>query len=105
MKANTPGLSQVEATLLQTLGSLERRMVGLSEQLDEMQGVISELGALKDWYTTSEVAELMGVTRQTVQDRWCNQGRIECEKCAATGKWQIPGHEYDRLRKGGRLEL
>jgi len=96
------GLSQIEATILQTLGSLESRVAGMSEQLSEMQGVMSEMGTLKDWYTTAEVAELVGVTRQTIQDRWCNQGRIECEKCEATGKWRIPGHEYDRLRRRGR---
>lgn len=44
----------------------------------------------------------MGVTQHTVQVRWCGEGRIECEKDPDTGRWRIPGHEYDRLRRGGK---
>ena len=52
--------------------------------------------------STAEVAALMQVTRRTVQERRCNQGRIECEKEPSTGKWRISGYEYDLLRRGER---
>ena len=52
---------------------------------------------------TDSTAELMGVTRHTVQVRWCAEGKIECEKDTATGRWRIPGDEYDRLRRGGSV--
>ncbi len=55
----------------------------------------------KKWYTTGEVAEIMGVSRYTFQE-WCNRDRIECEKDPDTGKWRIPGREVQRLRKGGK---
>jgi hypothetical protein len=40
----------------------------------------------------------------TVRERWCNEGRIECEKDPANGKWRIPGHEFRRLVGGGALK-
>ena len=45
----------------------------------------------------------MGVTGHTIRGRWRNQGRIECEKDPATGKWRIPGRELELLRHGGSL--
>ncbi len=98
-----PGLSQAEAMILQSLYAIERQVAELSGQLEAMKDV-STTTSLKDWYTTSELAQAMGVAGYTVRERWCNQGRIVCEKDPATGKWRIPGHEYDRLRRGGRLE-
>ena len=32
--------------------------------------------------------------------RWCSNATIEAEKDPATGHWRIPGHEYERLRRG-----
>ncbi len=90
--------------IIRALSSLEQQVVALSDQVSDMHSVISEITGTKDWYTTSEVAAMMKVTRHTVQERWCNSGRIECEKDPATGKWMIPGHEFERLRRGGRLD-
>ena len=56
----------------------------------------------KEWYSTAELAEIMDVKQYTVQERWCNQGRIECMK-DDNGKWRIPGSEVRRLRGGGGL--
>ncbi len=95
------GLSQAEAMILQSLSALERQVAELSGQLEEIKGV-SQMASIKDWYTTGELAQVMGVAGYTVRERWCNQGRIECEKDPATGKWRIPGHEFERLRRGGR---
>lgn len=81
---------------------LEQRILELCEQVAELHSVVTEAVGSKEWYTTAEVASMMNVTRHTVQERWCNAGRIECEKDAATGKWRIPGYEYDRLRRSGR---
>ncbi len=57
----------------------------------------------KEWYSTSELANIMGVKQYTVQECWCNQGRIECEKEPDSGKWRIPGQEVERLKNGGAL--
>ena len=96
-----PDLSQAEAMILQSLSTLENQVAELNSQLGEMKD-ISQAASVKDWYTTGELAQAMGVTGHTVRERWCNQGRIKCEKEPATGKWRIPGHEFERLRRGGR---
>lgn len=56
---------------------------------------------VKDWYSTEELAAALGKARWTIQEKWCNAGRIECQKDHATGKWRIPGHEFTRLVNGG----
>jgi len=96
-----PDLSQAEAMILQSLSTLENQVSELSGQIEAMKD-ISQAASVKDWYTTGELAQAMGVTGHTVRERWCNQGRIKCEKEPATGKWRIPGHEFERLRRGGR---
>ena len=101
LPTSTPGLSQAEAMILQGLSALERQVSELSGQLDELKDA-SQAASLKDWYTTGELAQAVGVTGHTVRERWCNQGRIECEKNPSSGKWRIPGHEFERLRRGGR---
>ena len=100
------GGSQVNATILQTLSLLERQMLELTAQVEELSDNISgTITPTKDWYTTAEVAAAMKVTWHTVQERWCNQGRIACEKDGRTGKWRVPGYELERLRRGGRLDV
>jgi hypothetical protein len=80
------------------------------ERVEELVGNIDQRLAqvvveptFKDWYDTNEVAEAMGVSRYTVQEHWCNSGRIECEKDPVTNRWRIPGHEFRRLVMGGGL--
>jgi hypothetical protein len=97
------GISQGEAMILQSLITLERHVAAMAEQLEELRVNSPESGP-KDWYTTAELAAMMGVTGHTVRERWCKQGRIECSQDPATGKRRIPGREYDRLRRGGRPE-
>jgi len=56
---------------------------------------------VKEWYSTSEVAGILGKSEFTVRERWCNSGRIECKKDGAN--WLIPHHELERLQNGGGL--
>lgn len=88
--------------VLQAISGLERQVVFLSSEITTLKQLLDNKGALKDWYSTGEVAELMGVSQYTVQERWCNCGRIECEKEPSSGKWRIPGPEFERLRRGGK---
>jgi hypothetical protein len=98
------GFSQIEAAVIQTLNSISTKVEGLSDQLESVQDAISKLGVAKEWYSTSEVAEMMDVTPYTVRERWCNKGRIKCEKDPENSReWRIPGHEFERLRRGGRV--
>ena len=109
------GFTSAEATILQALIQMQqelgevkqelthlRQLEGLPDQFAELRESVDAITVQKDFYTTREVAELMGVTQHTVQVRWCAEGRIEAEKDPVTGHWRIPGHEYDRLRRGGK---
>lgn len=89
--------------MVQTLLLLEQRMSALNDRVGEIHSMLANQRVEKEWYTTTELAEAMGMSQYTVQERWCNQGRIECEKAPDSGKWRIPGAEYRRLITGGVL--
>ena len=91
------------AQLLAYVERIEEKLVRLTEQQQTLTELLSQQTILKEWYSTSELAELMGVKQYTVQERWCNQGRITCEKDPESGKWRIPGQEVERLKNGGAL--
>ena len=92
----------IDAPTLQVLLTMNEHLKALREQVSEVQEAVTAITAEKDWYTTKEVADLLGVTAHTVQARFCANGRIECEKDTSTGRWRIPGHEFTRLRRGGK---
>jgi hypothetical protein len=79
------------------------RLSALEKAVGEVRQIVTGQHFEKAWYTTTELAEILGRSQFTVQERWCNDGRIECEKDPASGKWRIPGHEVQRLRDGGML--
>ena len=92
----------IDAPTLQVLLAMNEHLKALRDQVAEVQEGVAAMSVEKDWYTTKEVADLMGVTPHTVQARWCAAGRIECEKASQTGHWRIPGYEFSRLRRGGK---
>ena len=94
----------VDAPTLQVLMAMHEELRALCEQVSEVRSAVDAIGVIhsKDWYSTKEVAELMGVSRHHVTERWCNQARIECSKGPQSGQWRIPGHEFERLRRGGK---
>lgn len=75
---------------------------GLTQRVAQMEAKLVQLTVAKDWYSTSDIARLMGVTSHTVRERWCNQARIECEKDPESGQWRIPAVEFERLKRGGK---
>jgi len=79
------------------------RLAALERTVAEVRQIVTDQHTGKAWYTSKELAEILGRSQFTVQERWCNEGRIECEKDPDTGKWRIPGHEVERLRSGGGL--
>ncbi len=107
MRSNhgTPAPNGTEQSpgMLQILQLLEQRMTALNERVGEIHSMLADQRIEKEWYTTAELAEAKGVSQYTVQERWCNQNRIECEKDTESGKWRIPGDEYRRVVSGGKL--
>jgi len=63
---------------------------------------------IKDWYTTAEVASLIGRAEFTVRE-WCRLGRIHAEKRACgrglSHEWIISHAELTRFRNEGLLPL
>lgn len=87
-----------------TLATFLRELSAIKEAVTEIRQMLLHQTVQKEWYGTTDLAEAMRVSTYTVTERWCNAGRIECEKDSDTGKWRIPGHEYLRLTKGGGLK-
>ena len=94
------------STLQRVLGMLQifdRRLDHLESLLAEVSRNVSCPKSEKEWYSTTELAELLGKKDFTIREKWCNQGRIECEKDPDSGKWRIPAEEVHRLQNGGGL--
>ena len=81
-----------------------QRLTALEEKVTDIHQVVLAQRVEKQWYTTGELAEALDKSQYTIQERWCNDGRIECEKDPDSGKWRIPGHEYRRLAAGGAMK-
>jgi hypothetical protein len=90
--------------IIQALNSVDKRLANLEQLVAGMGFAGAERQAEREWYSTAESAELLGKSDFTIREKWCNQGRIECEKCPDSGKWRIPAHEINRLRNGGGLK-
>ncbi len=89
--------------VVQSLQVVADRLTGLERVATDIHQLLIGQRQEKEWYTTRELADILGKSHYTIQERWCNDGRIECEKDPNTGKWRIPGHEVRRLRAGGSL--
>ncbi|NLY01164.1 MAG: hypothetical protein GXY83_34160 [Rhodopirellula sp.] len=89
--------------LIQAVMMLGQRLTSLERSVTEIHEIVTSTRVQKEWYSTTELAEALDKSQFTIQERWCNCGRIECEKEPESGKWRIPGHEYRRLVSGGGL--
>lgn len=98
------GTAESQTNLLLTrLSSIEACQARMESLVTAIHDGLANRQTEKEWYSTTELAEAMGKSRYTVQERWCNDGRIECEKDPESGRWRIPGAEYRRLLAGGGL--
>lgn len=61
---------------------------------------------IKEWYSTAEVARLLGRAEFTVRE-WCRLGRVKAEKkkCGrgVASEWIISHEELTRVRNEGLL--
>lgn len=76
------------------------------QKIEEMLHLLVEQRTVKDWYSTSEVAKLLGKAEFTVRE-WCRLGRIKAEKRkagrGAASEWIISHEELTRIRNEGLL--
>ncbi len=81
--------------LLERLNRIERLVLALTERQQ-----------VKDWYTTHEVAAIVGKAEFTVRE-WCRHGRVRAEKRmsgrAAHAAWVVSHSELLRYQREGLL--
>ena len=75
-------------------------------RIETLLASLVELRIVKEWYSTAEVAILLGKAEFTVRE-WCRLGRVRAEKkkCGrgAAGEWIIAHPELTRIRNEGLL--
>jgi hypothetical protein len=88
---------------------MARIMINIEERLERIEKAILlliEQKAVKDWYSTSEVAEILKRAEWTVRE-WCRTGRVNAEKrpCGRgnSQEWIISHEELQRIRNDGLL--
>jgi hypothetical protein len=76
------------------------------ERIEELLATLVTQRTIKEWYTTAEVAELVGKAEFTVRE-WCRLGRIKAQKKQSgrgvAGEWMISHDELQRIRNEGLL--
>jgi hypothetical protein len=103
METQTNHAGQLDI-VLHSIMVLGQQVAALDKKLTDIHQTVMAQRVDKEWYTTGELAEALGKSQYTIQERWCNDRRIECEKDPESGKWRIPGTEYRRLVGGGALK-
>lgn len=76
------------------------------ERIEQALTVLVQQRTMKDWYTTEEVAEILGRDPYTVRE-WARNGRVHAEKKGSgRGKyqsWVICHSELLRIQREGLL--
>jgi hypothetical protein len=75
----------------------------LRERLERMEGVLGllvEQRTAKEWYTTAEVAQIIGKGEYTVRE-YCRKGQVKAEKAANGRGWLISHAALTHLRNLG----
>jgi excisionase family DNA binding protein len=74
----------------------------------EVRDLLLSQRSVKEFYTTAEVAEILGRAEYTVRE-WCRQGRIRAKKkpCGQGkgGEWLVSHEELTRFRNEGLLPI
>lgn len=89
----------------------DEQIVLLLERLERIEAALEILvrqRAVKDWYSTDEVAELLGKAPFTVR-QWCRLGRVRARKrpCGRglSAEWMNSHEELTRIQNEGLLPL
>jgi hypothetical protein len=91
--------TQLESSvqILEKLGKIESMLADLIRQRN-----------IQDWYTTDQVAAILGKAKFTVRE-WCRHGRVRCQKKndgrGQHRSWTISHDELLRIQREGLLRL
>jgi hypothetical protein len=86
-------------------------MTEIEERLDRIESMLAllvERQTVREWYTTEQVARLVGKAEFTVRE-WCRHGRLRAEKRmsgrGAYPAWVISHDELLRYQREGLLPV
>ena len=75
-------------------------------KIETMLASLVEQRTIKEWYSTSEVATILGKAEFTVRE-WCRLGRVHAQKKKSgrgvAGEWIVSHAELTRIRNEGLL--
>jgi hypothetical protein len=84
--------------------TLEQRL----EKIEELLMVLVDRQTVREWYTTQQVAQLLGKAEFTVRE-WCRLGRLKADKRisgrGAYPAWVIKHEELLRYQREGLLPM
>lgn len=84
------------------LNDLTARLTRIEQAID----LLVRQRTVKEWYSTAEVAKLLGKAEFTVRE-WCRLGRVKAEKKKSgrgvASEWIIPHEELTRIHNEGLL--
>jgi hypothetical protein len=90
--------------MLAVISEIVSRLERLDERISELKDLLLTQAAVKEHYTTEEVARITGKADFTVRE-WCRRGRIRAiKKWSGRGKhqgWAIPHEELLRYQREG----
>lgn len=82
--------------------NLTARLARIEQTLD----LLVQQRTIKEWYSTAEVAKLLGKAEFTVRE-WCRLGRVHAQKKKSgrgvASEWIISHEELTRIRNEGLL--
>jgi hypothetical protein len=96
--------------LLTGSGSMDflHRSIDLLDRVETQLDRLIQKETVKDWYTTAEVAQVLGKAEFTVRE-WCRHGRVNAKKRACgrgkSQEWIISHAELERIRNEGLLPV
>lgn len=97
---------QTSAALVRTLLAMVERLTSIETMVAEVRDLAVNQKPQKEWYTVSELAELLGKAEFTVRE-WCRLGRVNAEKrdCGRgnSQEWIVSHAEMTRIRNHGLL--
>ena len=77
-------------------------------RIEQMLQLLIQQRTVKEWYSTAEVAHLLGKAEYTVRE-WCRLGRIHASKRqyarGAYPEWRISHDELTRIENEGLLPI
>jgi Helix-turn-helix domain len=81
-------------------------MAGIIDRLNRIERLLLDQRTVKDWYTTSEVSDILDKSEYTVRE-WARLGRIRASKRACgrgrSKEWVVSHEELTRLQNEGLL--